>query len=91
MEVLEGLFEKALKLESPWRITRIEFTEKEGRIKVFIDFPRGSVFRCPKCKKELKAYDTNEKTWRHLNFFQYECYLVVRVPERIARKTGYYR
>jgi transposase len=88
MEVLEGLFEKALKLESPWRITRIEFTEKEGRIKVFIDFPRGSVFRCPKCKKELKAYDTTEKTWRHLNFFQYECYLVVRVPRTDCKEDG---
>jgi transposase len=88
MEVLEGLFEKALKLESPWRITRIEFTEKEARIKVFIDFPRGSVFRCPKCKKELKAYDTTEKTWRHLNFFQYECYLVVRVPRTDCKEDG---
>ena len=28
----------------------------------------------------LKAYDTKDKTWRHLNFFEHECYLHARVP-----------
>lgn len=30
--------------------------------------------------KKVKAYDTTEKEWRHLSFFQYACYLVVRIP-----------
>ncbi len=80
MEVLEALFAKALKLEAPWKITKVEFNEGQGIIKVFSDFPRGSVFSCPVCGKEVKAYDTTEKEWRHLNFFQYACYLTVRVP-----------
>ncbi len=29
----------------------------------------------------LKAYDTVKKTWRHLNFFEHECYLHTRVPK----------
>lgn len=65
MEALESLFAKALKLETPWMITKIEFHEAEGIIKVFIDFPRGSVFPCPVCGKPMKAYDTTEKEWRH--------------------------
>ena len=56
MEVLESLFAKALKLESPWKITKIEFHEGGGIIKVFVDFPRGSVSPCPACGKEVKAY-----------------------------------
>ena len=88
MEVLESLFSKALKLESPWEITKIEFLEKEGRINIFIDFPKGSVFPCPKCKKEVKAYDTTEKQWRHMNFFQYACYMVVRVPRTECKEDG---
>jgi len=28
----------------------------------------------------MKAYDTSETTWRHLNFFQHEAYLTPRVP-----------
>ncbi|MBI4379527.1 MAG: ISL3 family transposase [Nitrospinae bacterium] len=88
MEVLETLFSKALKLESQWEITKIEFLEKEGRINIFIDFPKGSVFQCPKCKKEAKAYDITEKRWRHMNFFQYACYLVVRVPRTECKEDG---
>ena len=80
MEGLELLFAKALKLELPWMVTKVEFDEGGGVIKVFIDFPRGSVFFCPTCGKPVKAYDTTEKEWRHLSFFQYACYLVVRVP-----------
>lgn len=80
MEVIEALFARALRLESPWEVSRVEFHESEGVIKVNINFPRGSVFCCPVCGKEAKAYDTTEKEWRHLNFFQYACYLTVRVP-----------
>ena len=61
MEDLEALFAKALKLESPWKITRVDFQESEGKIKVFVDFPQGRVLRCPVYGKEVKAYDTPEK------------------------------
>src|ERR1035437_932923 len=80
MEVLESLFTRALGLKSPWEISKIEFYQGKGVIKINVDFPRGSVFCCPVCGKEVKAYDTTEKQWRHLNFFQYACYLTVRVP-----------
>jgi transposase len=88
MEVLEALFAKALRLESPWKITKVEFHEGEGVIKVFVDFAKGSVFCCPVCGKEVKAYDTTEKEWRHLNFFQYACYLTVRVPRTDCPADG---
>ena len=80
MDCLESLFAKALRLESPWEIKKVEFHEGSGEIKVYIDFPGGSVFSCPTCGKKARAYDTTEKQWRHLNFFQYACYLAVRVP-----------
>ncbi len=35
----------------------------------------------------LKAYDTKNKTWRHLNFFEHECYLHARVP-RVKLPNG---
>ena len=35
----------------------------------------------------LKAYDTTEKTWRHLNFFEHECYINARVP-RVKLPNG---
>jgi transposase len=80
LKELESLFERALRLDPPWKIHKIEFEETNGKIRVMIDFPRGSVFSCPVCGRPVKAYDTTEKEWRHLSFFQYACYLVVWVP-----------
>ncbi len=88
MDGLEALFTKALKLEPPWEIQKIEFSEEEGTIRILIDFPRGSEFCCPVCGKPVKAYDTQTKEWRHLNFFQYECYFMVRTPRIKCPEDG---
>ena len=52
---------------------------------VYIDFKRGSVFNytdkeTSQVYQNLKAYDVKNKVWRHLNFFEHECYLHARVP-----------
>lgn len=51
IEVLALLFARALKLKSPWKISKIEFHEGEEVIKVFVGFPRGSVLSYPACGK----------------------------------------
>lgn len=74
------LFQIALGLSAPWQVDRIAFDKETGRLDIFIDFPRGSRFCCPVCGASSPAYDTDEKSWRHLNFFQHEAYLNARVP-----------
>ena len=59
----------------------VEFDEGKGRLDLYIDFAPGASFRCPVCGREdCKAYDTTQKEWRHLNFFQHEAYLHAPVP-----------
>lgn len=78
---LKRLFQEALGLEGPWRVTKIEFSPEEKRIDITIDFPAGSEFTCPTCGASgAKAYDTRWEDWRHLDFFQYPAYLHARVP-----------
>jgi len=78
---LKRLFQEALGLEGPWRVTKIEFSPEEKRIDITIDFPAGSEFTCPTCgASRAKAYDTRWEDWRHLDFFQYPAYLHARVP-----------
>jgi len=82
------LFEMALGVNSPWKITSIEFSDElSGKeLHVNIDFKKGAKF--PDENGELcYIHDTKEKTWRHLNFFQHECFLHCRVP-RIKTKNG---
>ncbi len=83
------LLEMALGLTPPWQVSSSDFDPKQRRLDIKIDFPRGSTFTCPECGEDnVKAYDTEEKTWRHLNFFQHETYLVARVPRIQCDKCG---
>jgi len=76
----ESLFAVALGITPPWEVVGIEFSKESKRLDIKIDFPRGSTFACPVCGVAAPAHDTSEKSWRHLNFFQYEAYLTARIP-----------
>lgn len=76
----ESLFGMALGIVPPWEVTEVSFSKESNRLDIVIDFQRGSTFLCPVCGAPSPAYDTTEKTWQHLNFFQYEAYLHARVP-----------
>lgn len=83
------LFQMALGLAPPWTVVSCEFDLAKKRLDLGIDYPRGSLFTCPECGKgECKAHDSTQKTWRHLNFFQYEAYLSARVPRTKCDKCG---
>jgi transposase len=74
------LFTMALGLQAPWEVTDLQFNEEAHRLDILIDFKRGADFPCPVCGQSCKVHDTEEKTWRHMNFFQYATYLTARVP-----------
>jgi transposase len=79
---MQGIFSTALGIEKPWFVTEVNFDAKARRLDIHIDFIRGSTFPFEQDSVigQYKAYDTIEKEWRHLNFFEHECYLKARVP-----------
>jgi transposase len=84
----EALFALALGIAPPWEVEGIEFSKESKRLDIKIGFPRGATFACPVCGAAAPVYDSSEKTWRHLNFFQYEAYLTARVPRVKCPKAG---
>ena len=79
------LFQMALNVTDPWFVSDLKFDADNKRLDVYIDFKKGSTFSYidPESKEEfsgLKVHDTKDKRWRHLNFFEHECYLHARVP-----------
>ena len=84
----ETLFAVALGIVTPWEVVGIEFSQENKRLDIKIDFKRGSTFPCPVCGTPVPVHDTTEKTWRHLNFFQYETYLTARVPRVRCPNAG---
>ena len=78
---LEDLFARALGLQAPWQLARVTFSEEDRELHLYLDFKRGGRFSCPECERtELTAYDSHEKQWRHLDFFQHQAFLHARVP-----------
>lgn len=55
---------------------------------IFIDFARGSRFPCPVCGVPYGVHDTEERTWRHLNIFQYPTYVHAREPRIKCNEHG---
>lgn len=83
------LFALALGVSKPWYVSLVEFEPEEKRLELVIDFERGGTFACPECGAAgCKAYDTEERSWRHLNFFQYETHLRARMPRVTCSRCG---
>jgi transposase len=82
------LFQMALGLAAPWQVRDCRFDPAQSRLDLDLDFPKGSLFACPGCGAPVKAYDTEDKQWRHLNFFQHTCYLNARLPRVECDKCG---
>ncbi len=65
-----------LGLSDPWIVTGSSIEDGELHIKV--DFNRGSRF------DGLAVHDSVDRSWRHLNFWQYPTYIHARVPRVIG-------
>ena len=74
------LFEAALGITSPWYIKDVDFDAAQKSLTIAVDFVAGSRFAVPGIEGTHPAHDTVTKRYRHLNFFQHECHLEVRVP-----------
>jgi len=76
-----ALFSQALNITPPWYIEQISFSKEDRRMDIYVAFSKDGVFTCPGCKAETsRIHDIRERTWRHLNFFQYKCYIHCQLP-----------
>jgi transposase len=81
------LFASALGLVDPWYVKAVQFDVERRVLTISIDFTKGSRFPHKGAEGLHKVHDTELKRYRHLNFFQHECYLEVRTP-RVKLPNG---
>jgi len=84
------LFTAALGLQSPWRISSVEFRANrdssiDQELHLTISHEAGAKFEVD--GHHYPVYDHQDREWRHLNFFEHTCYLRARVP-RVRLKSG---
>ena len=87
------LFKAALGLNDPWYVEDTDFVKADDgnmELHIHLNFYKGSTFLCPidGCTEELKAYDTKEQMWRHMNFFQYRTYIHAPQPRTKCKNHG---
>ncbi len=79
---MKELFTAALGLQQPWRVADIRLHGEPKQLELRLEFERGARFALAEAGHQLQlpVHDTVERRWRHLNFFQFRCELVAKVP-----------
>jgi transposase len=84
------IFSIALGLSIPWYVEKAEFVDSKGgltkELHLYLNFERGYKFPIGSAQSST-AYDTVDRVWQHLNFFQHSCFLHARVP-RVKNSDG---
>lgn len=77
----------ALGLQHPWIITKTTFDSEAQKLHISIDYDDAACFDCGDGSQPVRPYDSRERTWRHLDFWQHKTYITARVP-RIKGSDG---
>src|SRR5437870_9519380 len=88
----EKLFHELLGLGLDWEVIESRFERESGTVFLEIrETPKlWESLRCPKDGGWVFCYDhTEERTWRHLNVFQYRCEITCRLPRGKCRQAGH--
>lgn len=79
----EGQLEELLHIPEPWYIDRVDFSLEVKQLDVYVKFRKRAVFPCSNCgapDQPVKDIAAKDRTWRHLNFFEYPCYVHAELP-----------
>lgn len=75
-----ALFTLALNLGPQWKVVESGFKGEPKQLELTVNFDSGTKFADPDSGELCPVHDTVEKSWRHLNFWQYQTVLTARVP-----------
>lgn len=85
---VEALFTSALGLVPPWEVEKVDLDTARRRI----DFEvrcMAKTLACPVCGAAAQAvHDRLRRSWRHLDFFQFEAWLHADVPRVACADCG---
>ena len=85
---VEALFTSALGLQLPWVVEDVKLDTAKRRIDFEIGC-QGSTLTCPACSAVAQpVHDRLRRSWRHLDFFQFEAWLHCDVPRIACARCG---
>lgn len=85
---IEALFTSALGLQPPWAVREVRLDTTNQRIDFDVECKQARL-ACPACGAGAqKVHDRMARSWRHLDFFQYEAWLHAEVPRVACTSCG---
>jgi transposase len=84
---MEQLFKMALGLGDQWILDKVEFVPEGSSRVLHLHLSHAKGVRFTHQGKEHPIYDHQTRKWRHLDFFQHECFLHAEVP-RVKTEEG---
>lgn len=86
-----NVFESALEIPEPWYVFHHELAKEEKTLHIYIEYRKGAAFSCPNCGSAgCRVHDiqAQDRTWRHLDFWQYKTILHARMPRVNCERCG---
>ncbi|TFJ92726.1 ISL3 family transposase [Lentibacillus salicampi] len=86
-----NVFEAALEIPEPWYVFHHELAKEENTLHIYLEYRSGAEFSCPNCGASgCKVHDIQDqdRTWRHLDFWQYQTLLHARMPRVKCESCG---
>ena len=85
---VEALFTSALGLVPPWLVADVKLDTAKRRIDFEVGCA-GALLTCPQCGVAGQpVHDRLRRSWRHLDFFQFEAWLHAEVPRVACAACG---
>jgi transposase len=82
------LYSQILGVKDPWFVSKVDLTVASGAITICVKFKPGHRFACPECGAESPGYDTQKRTWRHLDTCQLQTLIETDVPRVNCKDHG---
>ena len=78
-----------LGIKGPWFITKVGTDHVHKRVDIWVDHHPGIELPCPTCEEYCSVYDHGlEREFRHLDVFQMQTYIHVRLPRIRCKRHG---
>lgn len=89
--MLARLFERSMGLGPEWEVPDVWFEargDSPDELHIRVEHVRGRAVECPVRGRRCGTYDTRERTWRHLDVWQYEAIVHCAVPRADCPDDG---
>lgn len=84
---INEMLEEVMSLPRPWSVVCTELISNEQLVEVHVRY-EGTSHKCPVCGKDAPGYDGRQRRWRHLDFCEYQTWIVCDIPRVNCEEHG---